>query len=266
MRLSSLARALLASQAFLLQELPLVHGALYPTRPIRKTALQVGKQEVIKWTDDGRAPHVSQMGPVKIDLYAANNTYLCTLSQAVDPSDRAVAVALPPDLDYSAPRYALHFVPERSRYATVYTADFLIRDTTPAVETDMIPFAATMAPSETVAPHLLTLVLPSTTLTSTLPGIAALPTATHLTVTAPSMQQANTPDEEAREEDGDEDEDAGGSRNVSSVYHPPVKHHEYNSALRGLGWSTSGNIDWERFKFKLVFIVWPAMVGISMAV
>ncbi|KAI5885545.1 uncharacterized protein SCHCODRAFT_02557059 [Schizophyllum commune H4-8] len=293
----------------LLAFLPLARGALYPTRPIAKTTLHVGKDEMIKWTDDGKAPHLSQMGPMKLDLFAANNTYLCTLSDSVDPTTRSLAIALPPGLDYTAPRYALHFVPHHSRYGIIYTADFAIADkgnddadgdrdagpdaSAPAAETDMMPFAATLAhdekaPSalnesttltanETAAPHLLTLVLPSTTLTTTLAGAAVMRTPSHFTVTAPSVQetapslkQADEPEkEQAQEEDEGHDGSDGhgdGARNVSSVYHPPIKNHEYNSALRGFGWSSSGAIDWERLKFKLVFIVWPAMVGISMAV
>ncbi|KAL1662108.1 hypothetical protein GGF50DRAFT_59718 [Schizophyllum commune] len=301
----------------LLAFLPLARGALYPTRPIAKTTLHVGKDEMIKWTDDGNAPHLSQMGPMKLDLFAANNTYLYTLSDSVDPTTRSLAVALPPDLDYTAPRYALHFVPHHARYGTIYTADFAIvskgdadadtnRDagpdaSAPAVETDTMPFAATLAhdekstlalsepatlaPNETAAHHLLTLVLPSTTLTTTLAGAAAMRTPSHLTVTAPSIQQTapslKQADEPEKEEAQEEDEGYGhgndgdgyggqaqgdGARNVSSVYHPPVKNHQYNSALRGFGWSGSGTVDWERLKFKLVFIVWPAMVGISMAV
>ncbi|KAL1694004.1 hypothetical protein GGG16DRAFT_122850 [Schizophyllum commune] len=285
----------------LLAFLPLARGALYPTRPIAKTTLHVGKDETIKWNDDGNAPHLSQMGPMKLDLFAANNTYLYTLSDSVDPTTRSLAVALPPDLDYTAPRYALHFVPHHARYDTIYTADFAITSkgdagpdaSAPAVETDMMPFAATLAhdekstlsPNETAAPHLLTLVLPSTTLTTTLAGAAAMRTPSHLTVTAPSIQQTapslKQADEPEKEEAQEEDEGYGhdndgdgyggqaqgdGARNVSSVYHPPVKNHQYNSALRGFGWSGSGTVDWERLKFKLVFIVWPAMVGISMAV
>ncbi|KAI4525895.1 hypothetical protein K525DRAFT_190451 [Schizophyllum commune Loenen D] len=282
----------------LLAFLPLARGALYPTRPIAKTTLHVGKDETIQWTDDGKAPHLSQMGPMKLVLFAANNTYLYTLSDSVDPTTRSLAVALPPDLDYSAPRYALHFVPHHARYGTIYTADFAIASkgdadanpSAPVVETDMMPFAATLehdekstlAPNETAAPHLLTLVLPSTTLTTTLAGAAAMPAPSHLTVTAPSLQQTapslKQADEPEKEEAQEEDEGHGGSddgsdqaqgdgaRNVSSVYHPPIKNHEYNSALRGFGWLGSGTVDWERLKFKLVFIVWPAMVGISMAV
>ena len=75
----------------LLAFLPLARGALYPTRPIAKTTLRVGKEETIKWTDDGKAPHLRQMGPMKLDLFAANNV-------------RTSTVLVNPDDAYPAPR------------------------------------------------------------------------------------------------------------------------------------------------------------------
>ena len=43
-------------------------------------------------------PRVPRHSPLYIQ------TYLYTLSDSVDPTARSLAVALPPDLDYSAPR------------------------------------------------------------------------------------------------------------------------------------------------------------------
>ncbi|TRM60996.1 hypothetical protein BD626DRAFT_584870 [Schizophyllum amplum] len=250
--------ALLALQGTLV---PLARGALFPTQPIRKTVFYAGNEETVTWVDDGRAPHVDRLGRLKVDLYAANNTFLYTLGHDIDATDGALSVTLPPDLDYSASHYALHFVPQHARYGIIYTADFVIRNAKPS--TEVVPFLATATSNVTVPAAVVTFVLPSTTLTSTLVGAASvLPS--HATITAPSLQQANIPEEEAqREDDMDDDED---SRNVSSVYRPPTNPLEYNSALRGFGWPSAGPVDWERFKFKLVFIVWPALVGVSMAI
>ena len=44
-------------------------AALYPTRPIASTVFSAGRMSTITWIDDGTAPSLSQIGPMRIDLY-----------------------------------------------------------------------------------------------------------------------------------------------------------------------------------------------------
>jgi hypothetical protein len=49
-----------------------VLASVYPTKPIADTVFTSGNYEQIEWRDDGRAPHIKDMGLMSIDLYATS--------------------------------------------------------------------------------------------------------------------------------------------------------------------------------------------------
>ena len=115
---------------------------------------------------------------------------------------------------------------------TTYTADFTIIDMATIAPLDGLTIDAhnESAPIVTYITPKLTLVLPNATLVSTL---KPTPVTMQPTATAPPLTI-------------EEDEPQ-----------LPVQ--------TGAAAATLGNFDMERFKFRLVFIFWPALVGITMA-
>ena len=90
-------------------------AALYPTRPIASTVFSAGRMSTITWIDDGTAPSLPQIGPVRIDLFSGDDVsgaaslkqlvhltlyqnYVGTLAQNVDPAKRSKSVWISPTL------------------------------------------------------------------------------------------------------------------------------------------------------------------------
>lgn len=48
-----------------------VLSALYPTQPVAKTVYATGNSALVTWSDDAHAPHVPELGALKIELYTA---------------------------------------------------------------------------------------------------------------------------------------------------------------------------------------------------
>jgi len=206
--------------------LKFVSSSLYPTRPIADTTFISGQLASITWIDDNtHKPQLLQMGPLKIDLYAGKHTYVKTLANNVSPGARSLNVTLPTNLSAYGSAYTLRFTSKRPAPLTVYTALFTIIDNATAFELNPISTANINGTQ-----LLLTLVLPSSTIVS------------ELTPT-PSFAASST-----------------------VVANPlPSSSDGLNRVLNG-GVSTTGKrFDMEKFKFRLVFIVWPALIGLSMA-
>lgn len=47
-------------------------GSLYPTKPISTTVFLAGQPAQLKWVEDGHAPVLSELGHMKIQLFAGN--------------------------------------------------------------------------------------------------------------------------------------------------------------------------------------------------
>lgn len=57
-----------------------VFATLYPTQPISDTIYSTGSSAWINWIDDSLRPHLYDMSPVKIDLYAGDHVGLVSLT------------------------------------------------------------------------------------------------------------------------------------------------------------------------------------------
>ncbi|KIY47724.1 hypothetical protein FISHEDRAFT_74390 [Fistulina hepatica ATCC 64428] len=226
-------------------------SGIFPTQPIETTVFSVGRLAEVTWIDDYRPPRLGDIGPVRIDLYSTNDTFITTVARGIDPTALSQTIDLSPDLDYLGDTYNLRFFPYNKylRSQVVYTADFVIANTTK--NTPIVPLsdeAGIGNSTQTQQPltikgtnRLLTLVLPSTTLVTQLAKPTLQPNiSSYTTVTADSLENHGS---SSVSKDGDSEPfPQGRSRN-----------------------SAAFKLDLEKLKFQLVFIVWPAMIGISMA-
>ncbi|KAI0330670.1 hypothetical protein GY45DRAFT_1323424 [Cubamyces sp. BRFM 1775] len=173
------------------------------------------------------------MGPVDIELYVGES-YVTTLASGVDPRSLSTDVWISPSLRHNGSDYHMRFKCHQPPL-TIYTADFTITDMATIFPLDGLTIDAhnESAPMVTYITPKLTLVLPDATLVSTL---KPTPVTMRPTATAPPLTI--------------EEDDS----------HPSV---QTGAAASTLG--KQSMFDMERFKFRLVFIFWPALVGITMA-
>ncbi|KAI8986855.1 hypothetical protein BD414DRAFT_461297 [Trametes punicea] len=210
-----------------------VSAGIYGTNPVSDTVLSAGRIASVTWRDDSSKPSVREMGPVKIDLYVGES-YVTTLADDVDPQSLSADVWISPSLGHNGSDYHMRFICQQPPL-TVYTADFTIINMANIYPIDGLTIDAhnESAPTITYITPELTLVLPDATVVSTL---KPTPVTMRPTATAPPLTI-------------EEDE-------------------PYAPAQTGAAVATAGKrptIDMERLKFRLVFIFWPALVGISMA-
>ncbi|EPQ51424.1 hypothetical protein GLOTRDRAFT_132798 [Gloeophyllum trabeum ATCC 11539] len=228
-----------------------VSGSLYATKPTADTIYRAGHNVSVTWIDDGLKPHISNMGKFIIDLYARNGPYdehVMTLAKNVSPLSKSHRVYIPHSLGTNRSDYTLRFIC-KDPLLTVYTADFTISDGRPPISTRSLeldsatPTLTTphlpVAPTSNMQPFFLTLVMPDLTLVSQLPP---RPTPTPVTTFYAGQEQ----------------EDQGSD---SSSRLGPAK-----SRPTSASWSRFAVLDIEKIKFRIVFILWPALMGITMAI
>ncbi|KAJ7312955.1 hypothetical protein DFH08DRAFT_973160 [Mycena albidolilacea] len=204
-------------------------ASLYPTCPTSATSFRSGALENITWTDmPSRGPHLSEMGDsMRIDLCNPNGTFVAILAEGVSPESRSRCVEIPRNLvlPETGRKFVIQFIAPDIR--PIWTADFRIMPETDSI----VPYP--QVENATATNPLLTLVLPTTTLVTELRAAATVAAAT--TVYAGPLSNQ-----------------AGGAGDLNRVHQPnsanPRKRSEYPNA-----------------KLRLLFIVWPALVGISMA-
>ncbi|OBZ78369.1 hypothetical protein A0H81_02242 [Grifola frondosa] len=175
------------------------------------------------------------MGLVKILLYVGDDTFVTTLAEDVDPTSRSENVWISPALKHNGSDYHMRFICDNPPL-TIYTADFTIADMAPYSPLHGGTIDANKSTVETVSifTPVLTLVLPNSTVVSTL-----APTTVPLRPSAVPSVISN-----------EEDSYMAHDKNPGAV-------------IGGTGRRTT--VDLERFKFRLVFIFWPALIGITLA-
>ncbi|KAJ6618211.1 hypothetical protein B0H10DRAFT_1795971 [Mycena sp. CBHHK59/15] len=209
----------------------LAFSSLYPTHPTAVTVFGAGKSALVTWIDTFRRPRLPEMGAMKIDLFTKNDTYVATLAKGVSPMSRAHTVVLPAGLTLTGRDYLLHFV---SVYPpmTIYTAGFTI---TPSITDSTLPYVPQVDNVNVTHPTL-TLVLPSTTIVTELgPAPSQIEAAT--TIVADLLPEGG-----------------GAGAGLNRVHSP-------SSAVANPKKGSS----FDKAMFRLVFIAWPALIGISMA-
>ncbi|KAH9896771.1 hypothetical protein C8Q73DRAFT_686963 [Cubamyces lactineus] len=229
MRISMLSQLLLTA----LLSVSSVTAGIFGTSPVSDTVLSAGRMASVTWTDDSSRPSVSDMGPIDIKLYVGES-YVVTLARGVDPTSLSTDVWISPSLKHNGSDYHMRFICYQPPL-TIYTADFSIINMATISPLDGLTIDAhnESAPTVTYSTPILTLVLPNATIVSTL---KPTPVTMRPTTTAPPLTI-------------EEDE--------------PRLSVQTGAATAALG--KRPMFDMERFKFRLVFIFWPVLVGITMA-
>ncbi|KAI0635068.1 hypothetical protein C8Q77DRAFT_674370 [Trametes polyzona] len=214
--------------------IPGAFAGIYGTYPVADTVLSAGRVATVRWTNDLSKPSVRDMGPIKIDLYVGE-TYVATLANYIDPVALSTDVWISPSLRHNGSDYHMRFVCQHPP-VTVYTADFTITDMASIYPLDGLTIDAhnESAPTVTYITPALTLVLPDATVVSML---KPTPVTLRPSATTPPLST----------EDHDD-------------YHDDI---QTGSAAANLG--KRPILDMERFKFRMIFVFWPALVGMTMA-
>ncbi|KAK7052092.1 hypothetical protein R3P38DRAFT_2858533 [Favolaschia claudopus] len=219
----------------------LAQASLYPTSPIADTIVNPGQRMNITWVDtQHHRPHLAEMGSLRIVLCDTDGTPVKTLAKGVSPLSRIQSVEIPQNLslpwigDQECHKFAIQFI---SAYPvlTIWTADFCI---VPLLIDTVLPYS--QLDNDTTAtdpPPMLTLVLPTTTIVVELEPVTKVPAVA--TITAGPLPPG---------------EDAGGT-GLNRVHVP-------NAAANPRHKLAS---EYHFVKFRLAFIAWPALFGLSMA-
>ncbi|TFY83278.1 hypothetical protein EWM64_g717 [Hericium alpestre] len=217
----------------------LVNAAVYPTQPVKNTVYEAGRSVTVKWKDDGKELLIWEMPNMRIDLYDGEDNLLDTVATDVDPASLSQEIWISPSLGNNGSDYSLHFVSDHPKIV-VYTARFTIigmagpdaGDDSSSSSSDAEPLSVDVViPGTYKTAPLFTLVYPSTTFISSQAAIA-----TPTTVSAPPLPSHDSNEKQS-----------GPSENGE----------QRNAAV--------GRMDMEKIKFRLVFILWPALMGITMA-
>jgi len=214
-------------------------AGLYPTRPIASTVFSAGRMSTITWINDDTQPSLSQMGTVRIDLFSGDDNYVATLAQNVEPTRRSKSVWISPTLGPNGSDYHLRFICEDPPM-TVYTAGFTL-----AAMDDTPPYHRS-GKAETRSSTYPAL---EDNVTSSFSTFSAAPTSMNISSTY-SSRLSSSP--------------------LSSSYAMPTStsnpYRQQTQSSTGSSGSWKRNtVDTERVKFRLVFVLWPLLVGMTMA-
>ncbi|KIJ62321.1 hypothetical protein HYDPIDRAFT_30576 [Hydnomerulius pinastri MD-312] len=206
--------------------LSLVSASIYPTQPIQVTVWSTGQPVLATWVDDGTYPTLNAMGPCEIQLFRDTDTWLASLALNVDPKAKSQQVTVPENVLNNGSKYTLRFVATEPYNMIVYSADFTIN---PANTTNIATPTSSGVQSNGTSPV--------NTSSIGLPPGSSNKSSQPTSVVIPPQHSA----------------DAGTQQQQQQ---PGLQQGKKNAGRR---------IDIEKFKFRLVFIIWPVLMGITMA-
>ncbi|OCH84793.1 hypothetical protein OBBRIDRAFT_785709 [Obba rivulosa] len=218
---------------------------IYATYPVASSVMGAGRSATVSWINDNSKPALQDMGPVKVELYTGNDTYVTTLADGVDPTSRAQQIWIAPTWARDGSDYYIRFVCEKPPLS-VYTARFTITnmdgDPAPASGGHLGSGANNAAAASLIGPT---------------PMLGAASSTIGPTASA-QRSSAGSPTSTSPAQTQNSNQNKNGSSDENSV----------NGRKTGAGTGIVGRrttVDLERVKFRLVFILWPALVGITMA-
>ncbi|KAN0082480.1 hypothetical protein V8E55_008275 [Tylopilus felleus] len=215
--------------------LPLVSACVFATQPVQATVWSADTPMLVSWIEDWKYPVLSEMGPLDIGLWSNADTYVTSLASGVDPTTKARWVTVPGWAVKQGSKYTLQFTTRTPIATVVYSADFGI---VPANTT-----SGTVAGTSALATHSGT-----GNVTEAGSGLKTVPASTG------SVSRTTTTSGQF------------GSTTPSGV--PPP-----SGAIPGGGLSAGQRaasagrrgVDVEKLKFRFVFVIWPVLMGITMA-
>ncbi|KIJ16165.1 hypothetical protein PAXINDRAFT_113943 [Paxillus involutus ATCC 200175] len=207
--------------------IPLASASIYPTQPVQGTVWTVEQPVLVTWVDDWQYPTLDVMGPCQISLYRDTDTYLIKLASGVDPQSKSQQVTVPSDV-----------LKNGNSQGSGSTLRFV-----PDTPLDIVVYSADFMINAANTTH--------ASATSTVGGNSTSTARTSSTGPAPiSSNRSSEPSTvvvpPSRPGDVGGQQQSQGSRQAKS-----------NSAGR--------RIDIEKIKFRLVFVIWPVLMGITMA-
>ncbi|KAF9788515.1 hypothetical protein BJ322DRAFT_1209534 [Thelephora terrestris] len=214
-------------------------GSLYPTSPVAGTVYDAGRQNLVEWIDDDLTPHLQEISVLKVDLYHNDDEFVSTLATGVDPLGQALNVEVPPDIANSD-RYYLQITCEEPPLA-VYSAYFTIQNsqTLGQNSTDSTSTLELSADADGVSTVF------SGDSQSTLSGdplsTRMIPNMTGISWVSPTATPVSS-----------------SSQNIA-FYPTSIPPNFEPTASRN---AARGSVDW---KFRFVFILWPSLFGLIMA-
>ncbi|KAI0700337.1 hypothetical protein BC835DRAFT_1328467 [Cytidiella melzeri] len=218
-------------------------AGIYGTSPVANSVWTAGRSESVTWTDDKSQPKLSKLGKIDVQLYSGTDTLVATLAEDVDADSKSVSTWISPSWGHDGSDYYIMFSGKKLP-VPVFTASFTIvgmANVSANGDNTTAPFKGSNGPKQdSLAP----------TTPNTTAGISRTGTATLLPHTTPSSSYPQP--------------------SASSTI-PPISAEEEEDFLRHHRGphSSAGSailcVDYERLKFRLVFIIWPAVIGITMA-
>ena len=245
----------------------LATASVYPTKPTATTIYQAGAPAEVRWTEDNKKPLLNLTGVMQIDLYEGN-------SVSCSPADKSVGK-----------NYAANLI---SRY---YPSKKIIHD---CIRHIWQPLQRTWirsrCPRRSTSQHrsfrrittrcelclvFYVLLLRTTVLNSTLHFVTTEPRQTIYTADFGIIPNAFSRSSSAIYSPSSTAvtvTDTVTSRIISTETPQPTASQKGSAGL-GLSWALGGHstpggqfaIDADKMKFRMTFIVWPALVGLSMA-
>ncbi|KAI0916196.1 hypothetical protein AcW1_009966 [Taiwanofungus camphoratus] len=166
--------------------------------------------------------------------------YVATLAKDVDPTSRSQKVWISPTWGPNGSDYHMRFICDDPPI-TVYSAEFTLTDMSDTRPYDGAEQAMTQsAPTDTSPASISTAMLKFGPLNTTMVSTSTS------TITRPSTAATGTPPP------------------ISDQNEDPYIKNKKTGASSGSLWKRTA-VDLERIKFRVVFILWPALVGITMA-
>ncbi|KAG2065642.1 hypothetical protein BDR04DRAFT_1172901 [Suillus decipiens] len=213
--------------------LKLVSASLYPIEPIQNTVYYSGQTSLTRWIDDGTYPLLSNMGGITIQLYCNSDTYLATLATNVSADAETCELNIPRSLSLvrDASNFTLRYVTNVPYDMIIYSADFAI-----VVRGDSLPAGTNI----------------NTNTNTNTTGSASSPARSTTSTQNLFFQATNLP--------------SSSTPSPTSIVMPPLRPDDIgnvNRPSRSAG--SAGRIDIEKLKFRVVFILWPALLGVTMA-
>ncbi|KAG2151568.1 uncharacterized protein EDB93DRAFT_262620 [Suillus bovinus] len=215
-----------------------VSASLYPIQPIQSTVYYAGQTALTSWIDDGTYPPLSNMGGITIQLYCDSDTYLATLATNVSSGAKSYRLDIPRSLVllHDVSNFTLRYLTNTPYEMVIYSADFRI-----VAQGDSIP-TPTNANASAGA---------SSAVGSTSGNLFFQATRTLSPSVSPSSSLSGS--------------ESGTSTSTPSTVMPPLRPGDVGSIDQPSRNSAAGRIDIEKLKFRVVFILWPALLGVTMA-
>ncbi|KAI0049772.1 hypothetical protein FA95DRAFT_1488550 [Auriscalpium vulgare] len=203
-------------------------ASLYPTQPVANTVFEAGRTVTIKWMDDGKDPTLDKLHQLSIELLGKGDTVIGKIAPQVDPASMSHDIWISPSLGPNSSDYYFRFVsdnPPMQFYTSRFTLTNMAGPASPNASAPATTFNASY--TGTTVPLILT------NMTSAPQSMRSFATST--TAGSPVSQSHPTGGAQPTDKDATQKNGAGG------------------------------HVDVEKLKFRLVFILWPALIGISMA-